>query len=189
MSALQANTPHAYLSGQLIECMATSDNVIRAGLTPKLRDTKVLCESLTYSQEPPDLLHGEAIQEYTQLYSPPFDEVEVAGVHLPPGRATIVPANDGPMVVLVFTGRGQADSHCSRQQTLASELELSPELSKGSVFFVPACTSLDVAAAQDEELHLFIASCNSRLFSDKFKMPPSEHMPLTPAPVMANATR
>lgn len=34
---LEANEPHAYVSGELVECMATSDNVIRAGLTPKLR--------------------------------------------------------------------------------------------------------------------------------------------------------
>jgi mannose-6-phosphate isomerase len=34
---LAANEPHAYLSGQIMECMATSDNVVRAGLTPKLR--------------------------------------------------------------------------------------------------------------------------------------------------------
>ena len=79
MSALQANVPHAYLSGQLIECMATSDNVIRAGLTPKLRDTKVLCNSLTYSQEPPDLLDGQAIQEYTQLYSPHLTSLRSLG--------------------------------------------------------------------------------------------------------------
>ena len=38
---LAANEPHAYLSGELIEAMASSDNVIRAGLTPKLRDTDV----------------------------------------------------------------------------------------------------------------------------------------------------
>ena len=47
---LAANEPHAYLSGELVECMATSDNVVRAGLTPKLRDTEVLCSSLTYTQ-------------------------------------------------------------------------------------------------------------------------------------------
>lgn len=34
---LAANVPHAYLSGEAVECMATSDNVVRAGLTPKLR--------------------------------------------------------------------------------------------------------------------------------------------------------
>lgn len=50
---LPANEPHAYVSGQMVEAMATSDNVIRAGLTPKLRDTTVLCSSLTYSQVRP----------------------------------------------------------------------------------------------------------------------------------------
>jgi mannose-6-phosphate isomerase class I len=34
---LAANEPHAYVSGELVECMAASDNVIRAGLTPKFR--------------------------------------------------------------------------------------------------------------------------------------------------------
>lgn len=34
---LAANEPHAYVSGELVEVMATSDNVIRAGLTPKFR--------------------------------------------------------------------------------------------------------------------------------------------------------
>jgi mannose-6-phosphate isomerase len=43
---LAANEPHAYLSGELVEAMANSDNVIRAGLTPKLRDTEVCHNSL-----------------------------------------------------------------------------------------------------------------------------------------------
>lgn len=30
--------PHGYVFGDCIEIMATSDNVIRAGLTPKYRD-------------------------------------------------------------------------------------------------------------------------------------------------------
>ena len=29
--------------------METSDNVVRAGLTPKLRDTEILCHMLTYN--------------------------------------------------------------------------------------------------------------------------------------------
>ncbi|KAJ1970695.1 Mannose-6-phosphate isomerase, partial [Dimargaris verticillata] len=45
---LGANEPHAYLSGDIIECMATSDNVVRAGLTPKFKDVEVLIEMLTY---------------------------------------------------------------------------------------------------------------------------------------------
>lgn len=40
--------PHAYISGDCIECMAPSDNVIRSGLTPKFKDVDVLCDMLTY---------------------------------------------------------------------------------------------------------------------------------------------
>jgi mannose-6-phosphate isomerase len=47
---LDANVPHAYLSGEIVECMAASDNVVRAGFTPKFRDTQTLCSMLTYKQ-------------------------------------------------------------------------------------------------------------------------------------------
>ena len=47
---LGANEPHAYISGECIECMATSDNVVRAGLTPKFRDVHTLCAMFTYKQ-------------------------------------------------------------------------------------------------------------------------------------------
>lgn len=45
---LEANTPHAYLSGDMVECMANSDNVVRAGLTPKFKDIPTLLEMLEY---------------------------------------------------------------------------------------------------------------------------------------------
>jgi mannose-6-phosphate isomerase len=34
--------PHAYLKGEIIEVMATSDNVIRIGLTPKFKDVQTM---------------------------------------------------------------------------------------------------------------------------------------------------
>jgi mannose-6-phosphate isomerase len=43
-----ANELHAYISGECVECMALSDNVVRAGLTPKLKDCETLCQMLTY---------------------------------------------------------------------------------------------------------------------------------------------
>lgn len=39
---MNSNEPHAYISGNCIECMANSDNVVRAGLTPKYKDVKTL---------------------------------------------------------------------------------------------------------------------------------------------------
>ena len=42
------NIPHAYLKNELVECMAPSDNVVRAGLTPKFVDVSTLLEMINY---------------------------------------------------------------------------------------------------------------------------------------------
>ena len=165
---LAANEPHAYVSGQLIECMATSDNVIRAGLTPKLRDTEVLCESLTYNQGPPVKLHGDTVQEYTTLYCPPFDEFEVYKISLPESADTIVPANKGPTMMLVMRGHGDV---LATSVLKDSALEQQTGISKGDIFFIPSGTALDVAAGPSQDVELWIAACNSKLFASDFAVP------------------
>lgn len=50
------NVPHAYLDGDLIECMACSDNVVRAGLTPKFKDVKTLLEMVDYHSSVPSII-------------------------------------------------------------------------------------------------------------------------------------
>ena len=65
-----ANVPHAYLSGDCIECMALSDNVVRVGLTPKLRDIPTLIRMLDYHPtNPSDLLLVPIwVDAYTCIY-------------------------------------------------------------------------------------------------------------------------
>lgn len=53
-----AGVPHAYLEGNIVECMANSDNVVRAGLTPKYRDVETLTTLLTYEMGFPPVLSG-----------------------------------------------------------------------------------------------------------------------------------
>ena len=47
---LPPNSPHAYLDGVGIECMTNSDNVIRAGLTPKAVDVPTMLETLDFAR-------------------------------------------------------------------------------------------------------------------------------------------
>lgn len=47
--------PHAYLDGTLFECMATSDNVVRAGLSPKYKDLVTLSKIATCKLEKPSI--------------------------------------------------------------------------------------------------------------------------------------
>lgn len=53
---LDAETPHAYLHGVGLEVMANSDNVLRAGLTPKYIDVTELLKSVRFIATPPDKL-------------------------------------------------------------------------------------------------------------------------------------
>lgn len=62
---IEAGVPHCYIQGELIECMVNSDNVVRGGLTPKLKDKKTLCEILPYeARHAPQIWEGNLIMHY-----------------------------------------------------------------------------------------------------------------------------
>lgn len=44
------DVPHAYIRGELCECMINSDNVVRGGLTPKLKDVQTLLQILPFNK-------------------------------------------------------------------------------------------------------------------------------------------
>lgn len=71
---LGANEPHAYLAGDCVEIMACSDNVVRAGLTPKYKDIQTLCSMLTYYTGKPEIIGGKVLDKYTKEYNAPVPE-------------------------------------------------------------------------------------------------------------------
>ncbi|KAK4361521.1 hypothetical protein RND71_020473 [Anisodus tanguticus] len=147
---LGSNEPHAYLDGESVECMANSDNVIRAGLTPKHRDVKILCSMLTYKQGFPEILKGTVVNPYTKRYLPPFDEFEVDRCILPQNSTTVFPSIPGPSIFLVMEGEGT-------MTTSSDEV-----VAEGDVLFASANTKITVATLSG--LHLYRAGVSSRLF-------------------------
>ena len=94
---LAANEPHAYLFGDIVECMACFDNVVRAGLTPKSRDVDTLCEMLTYRcYDAQQLLVSPRLCGHTAEYSPPCDEFVVTRIDLPGLAGDLPGPGDGP---------------------------------------------------------------------------------------------
>uniref|UniRef100_A0A7N0SZI6 mannose-6-phosphate isomerase n=1 Tax=Kalanchoe fedtschenkoi TaxID=63787 RepID=A0A7N0SZI6_KALFE len=146
-----ANEPHAYLSGECIECMATSDNVVRAGLTPKLLDVQTLCSMLTYKQGYPEILEGISVNPFTKRYIPPFDEFEVDHCGLPQGGSTAFPAVPGPSIFLVMAGQG------TMRTDISEEI-----IAEGDVFFAPADCEIQLTAKT--ELQIYRAGINSNFF-------------------------
>lgn len=82
---LGANEPHAYISGDCVECMACSDNVVRAGLTPKFIDVETLCSMLIYKGEKPEekLFRPVEEDEYSKIFRPPVPDFAVAEIKVP----------------------------------------------------------------------------------------------------------
>jgi mannose-6-phosphate isomerase len=96
---IAANVPHAYLEGDLIECMACSDNVVRAGLTPKYKDVETLVEVVDCS---PSLggvrtpVQGEG--GFTVVETP--TEEFLLQILPKSSSHTAIPASEFPVVVL-----------------------------------------------------------------------------------------
>lgn len=168
---LGAGEPHAYVSGgmyeshtfdiyistslDMMECMANSDNVIRAGLTPKLRDIPNLISGLTYSASLPSkhvvnaTPFGKAGKS-TTLYDPPVPEFSVLQVKIGAGEAESHAAIDGPSIAIVTEGNG----------TLGWGNNDPLQLSKGQVIFIGQGTDIKIQAG-DEALTVFRAFCSS----------------------------
>ncbi|VUC81020.1 mannose-6-phosphate isomerase [Raoultella terrigena] len=72
---LFAETPHAYLQGVALEVMANSDNVLRAGLTPKYIDIPELVANVKFEAKPAAELLTQPQQHGAELDFPiPVDD-------------------------------------------------------------------------------------------------------------------
>lgn len=154
---LAPNEPHAYVAGNAIECMACSDNVIRAGLTPKARDTDALCASLTYAMGPPSVERGEAVEACAGLrrYPSPFAEFEVWSLNLEAAASVSLPPAQGPVIGIVQAGRASG---------LGGKDGAPMELARGRVVFLAAETSLEVESGS-EGCQIFFAACGGMGFA------------------------
>ncbi|EEF35365.1 mannose-6-phosphate isomerase, putative [Ricinus communis] len=152
---LEANEPHAYVGGECIECMANSDNVVRAGLTPKQRDVQTLLSMLKYRQGFPEILRGVPLSPFTTRYRPPLDEFEVDLSILPEAASVVFPSIPGPSLFLIIMGRGTIDAGFCDGKIVK----------EGEAYFVPAYTEIRITA-KSTKLHLYRAGVNSRFLKD-----------------------
>lgn len=149
-----ANEPHAYICGEILECMACSDNVVRAGLTPKMKDVDTLVDMLTYKCTTPEVTRGERIDPYTLLHVPPVEDFAIEIVDVPAGTRYILSEVCSPSVILTLDGSGIL------QQGSVQSLPMS----FGKAAFMSANTSTTIIADEyDSGLKLVRAMTNVHL--------------------------
>lgn len=126
-----AGVLHAYLHGVGVEIMAASDNVLRAGLTPKRVDADEMLQCVSVAAAPPLRVAPERQNATSVAYYAPVDDFELSVTTLedPPGmfgRRHVVPGG-GPRVVLCLEGNVLLESGSGRHVMAA-----------GKAVFVPA---------------------------------------------------
>ncbi|MGW7455865.1 mannose-6-phosphate isomerase, class I [Streptomyces sp. NPDC054787] len=125
---LGAGVPHAYIDGLGVELLANSDNVLRAGLTPKHVDVPELLKITNFESGDPHVLRPEGDGE--ELYETPIDEFRLSRFLLAPGGAPRVLPQGTPQILLCTEGSPRAD-----------ELPLKP----GESVFVPAHEEVELS--------------------------------------------
>ena len=126
---LPAGNLHAYLSGTGVEIMASSDNVVRGGLTPKHVDVEELLRILDFDAAPVKPLRAREVPGGEHVYETPASEFRLSRVELPANRPWQGRC-EGPEILLCVAGSARVKS--------ASGTEL--ELSRGAAAFLSAST-------------------------------------------------
>lgn len=103
---LGAGVPHAYIDGLGVELLANSDNVLRAGLTPKHVDVPELLKIAKFEPDDPSVLRPEGNGE--EVYEVPIDEFRLSRFLLAPGGASRVLPHETPQILLCTAGSPKA---------------------------------------------------------------------------------
>lgn len=126
-----ADEVHAYLEGDIIECMAVSDNVLNvAFVPPEERQAKDFIRALTFTARDKDFwrlghqTYKRSKEGKTQSYEPPLEEFVVLGTSLEAGEKEVLKAINGPSIGIVVKGTMKV----SAEQTFT--------LDAGSIVFV-----------------------------------------------------
>lgn len=121
------------------------DNVVRAGLTPKLRDVETLTSMLTYTWGSADSQIMPPVRfrstQATTLYDPPIDEFSVLLTDLKAGKKEAHEAIDGPSILIITEGSGRMSWKEKDGKGHEATLEKA-----GLVFFIGAGVPVDFVA-------------------------------------------
>lgn len=145
-----ADSIHAYLSGDIVECMARSDNVLNTGFCPRAErdNVELFTQALNFkphSREAailPRKKSDKGINGKTEVYAPPFSEFSVLLTCLGPGESETHKSILGPSLMIVTKGSG-------KMNVPGKALEMK----EGFVYFVGQGVALDFSTDKGMALY------------------------------------
>lgn len=157
---LAANQIHAYLEGDCIECMSCSDNVVRAGLTPKLKDIPCLIGMLNFEGSPPEknLFKPIKVDDCLERFAPPIEDFAVDKLTVPSSMSkyTVKMEKFGGILLVL---KGEMELVFGNNEKLT--------VKRGSIVFIPGnigeSFSLNAKDGNEDDFVGYIAKYNSFL--------------------------
>lgn len=142
---IPADGIHAYLSGDIIECMARSNNVLNTGFCPRAdRDSVDMftsCLTFTPHDAKECILPAESFNKSkngkSKLYAPPLSEFSMYYTSLADNESDTIAKVDGPSVMIVTEGEGTLKANGKEYK-----------LSAGYIFFVGQGTEIEIEASK-----------------------------------------
>ncbi|KAG2114539.1 RmlC-like cupin domain-containing protein [Suillus clintonianus] len=137
--------PHAYITGDIIECMATSDNTIAVAFSPpEQRDVQNFLSNVQYNPtpgktfiQPTMFTRGSTHTNGSLLYNPPIYELAVMQVIAAKGGTESHHKLRGPSIAVVIEGEGTV---------VWAEGAKRLGVKKGQVVFIAAGTEVKFSA-------------------------------------------
>ncbi|KAL4891009.1 RmlC-like cupin domain-containing protein [Aspergillus ambiguus] len=145
-ACVPADCMHAWLSGDIVECMARSDNVLNTGFCPRpTRDSvELFARALTFKSHSKDDVYlpraksDKGEKGKTEAYAPPFSEFNVLSTRLNEGESEVHKAVSGPSLLVVTEGCGQMKAPDGK----------SFDIQEGYMYFVGQGVSLEFVTEQ-----------------------------------------
>ncbi|KAB5575306.1 RmlC-like cupin domain-containing protein [Coniochaeta sp. 2T2.1] len=148
---IPADGIHAYLSGNIVECMARSNNVLNSGFCPPAdrNSADMFCDTLTFKAHSRDDVYLPAKPSEkskngnTVVYAPPTSEFNMLKTELKPGAREEISPSEGPATLIVTQGKGK----------MYAELQTF-DLSEGFIFFVAPSVPVEFETETGMQIHM-----------------------------------
>lgn len=152
---IPADGIHAYLSGDIIECMARSNNVLNTGFCPRAERSNIdlFCECLTFTPHKAEdailkpQTYSKGRHEKTLLFAPPLSEFDMLQTTLQKGEKEVLDKIGGPSMAIVTKGGAR----------VMVNGEGWGEIREGQVLFIAQGVEVELEAGGEEGLLLHTA--------------------------------
>lgn len=145
---IAAGVPHAYISGNIIECMTNSDNVVRLGLTKKFKDIPALLDILDYSVHSVEIINPEP-RNGIITYQTPVEEFFIMNIRLESDSEKDLNTNGKVQIGLVLDGQIEIIWNHKEKSSF----------NQGESVLIPACVNKYTLRSQNPA-EIFLATVN-----------------------------